>query len=222
MGDRRVINICFHGIGVPGRDLEPGEDRYWVTKDQYLETLDEIATWPRVQISFDDGNASDAEIGLGGLVGRGMTATFFALAGRIGSAGSLDADQLRDLRVSGMAIGTHGMDHRPWRGMDPTTRHRELVVARQQLADIVGAPIEQAALPLGRYDRAVLDHLRGLGYSRVHSSDRRPARQGAWLQPRFSVRCDDTIESLRSTVLARPNIVVRLRAGAVGVAKRLR
>ncbi len=125
MGDQQVINICFHGIGVPGRVLEPGEERYWLTNDLYCQTLDEIVKWPRVQISFDDGNASDAEIGLDGLLDRGLTATFFALAGRIGHVGSLDVDQLRALHAGGMTIGTHGMDHRPWRGMAAATRDRE-------------------------------------------------------------------------------------------------
>ena len=30
-----VTNICFHGIGVPERELEPGEERYWISQDAY-------------------------------------------------------------------------------------------------------------------------------------------------------------------------------------------
>ena len=71
----RLLNICFHGIGTPGRALEPGEDRYWITSDEFHRILDEIATWPSTRISFDDGNASDLEIGLPALVERGLTAT---------------------------------------------------------------------------------------------------------------------------------------------------
>ena len=29
-----VLNICFHGIGTPQRQLEPGEDAYWVDTDR--------------------------------------------------------------------------------------------------------------------------------------------------------------------------------------------
>ena len=57
-----VLNICFHGIGTPRRDLEPGEDAYWIDADRFLRILDEIATWPSARISFDDANASDVEI----------------------------------------------------------------------------------------------------------------------------------------------------------------
>src|SRR5690349_5269245 len=68
MAGNEVLNICFHGVGIPRRELEPGEDRYWVDADRYLRILDEIATWPLVRISFDDANASDAELGLPGRV----------------------------------------------------------------------------------------------------------------------------------------------------------
>ncbi|MGB7979567.1 MAG: polysaccharide deacetylase family protein [Candidatus Nanopelagicales bacterium] len=222
MRPERTINICFHGIGEPGRALEPGESTYWITPDQYLRTLDELAALQNVRISFDDANASDAEIGLGPLLDRNLTATFFALAGRIGRAGSLDADQLRHLRASGMSIGTHGMDHRPWTALASAERHRELVVARETLSDIVGTGIDQAALPLGRYNRVLLKELRRLGYARVHTSDRTWASPDSWLQPRFSARRDDTLEAMHRTVLTAPNLTTQMRNRAVGFAKRLR
>ena len=29
-----VLNICFHGIGTPQRQLQPGEDAYWVDTER--------------------------------------------------------------------------------------------------------------------------------------------------------------------------------------------
>ncbi|MEV1333418.1 polysaccharide deacetylase family protein [Micromonospora costi] len=220
--DRHLINICFHGVGEPGRDLEPGEDRYWVDRDAFLAILDEVAAWPATRISFDDGNLSDLSIGLPALVDRDLTADFFVLAGRLGEPGSLDAAGVRELRRHGMTIGTHGMSHRSWRAMDPATVRDELVVARERLAAAAGSPVDLAACPLGRYDRRLLASLRRLDYARVFTSDRRPARPGAWLQPRFSVRRGDTPASLRAEVLARPSRYRRARLAAVGIAKRLR
>jgi peptidoglycan/xylan/chitin deacetylase (PgdA/CDA1 family) len=215
-----VLNVCFHGVGTPGRELEPGEAPYWVTVERFREVLDEIATWPGIRISFDDGNASDIEIGLPALVERGLRADFFVLAGRLGTPGSLDADQVGKLAAHGMTIGSHGMDHRSWRGLDPSTRDAEFVTARERIAEAAGAPVDLAACPLGRYDRRVLTDLRRLGYRHVFTSDRRPARPGAWLQPRYSVRHDDTPASLRAAV--QPNLVARTRLEAIGLAKRLR
>jgi peptidoglycan/xylan/chitin deacetylase (PgdA/CDA1 family) len=217
-----MINICFHGIGEPARELPPDERHYWVGYRQFLQILDELAGWPAVRISFDDGNRSDLELAVPALRERGLWADFFVLAGRLGAAGSLAEPDVQELHRCGMGIGTHGMAHRPWRGMDPATRRAELVVARQRLSEVVGAPVDTAACPLGRYDRRLLAELRRLGYSRVYTSDRRHARPGAWLQPRFSVRSGDTPGSLRAAVLRRPPPARRAYLGAVGVAKRLR
>jgi peptidoglycan/xylan/chitin deacetylase (PgdA/CDA1 family) len=217
-----MINICFHGIGTPQREMEPGEDRYWISEDLFHAVLDEIRTWPEVRISFDDGNTSDVEIGLPALLERGLTADFFVLAARLQSAGSLDEKAVRQLHENGMTIGTHGMWHRPWRGMDAATRQDELVVARERLAEAAGVPVDRAACPLGRYDRQLIGHMRKLGYARVFTSDRRAARVNDWLQPRYSLRRDDTVAGLRAEALDGPGALGRLKLEAVGVVKRLR
>ena len=217
-----LVNICFHGIGTPKRDLEPGEDAYWIRADQYLRILDEIATWPSVQISFDDGNASDVELGLPALLERQLTADFFVLAGRLDTAGSLSSEDVRELRRLGMGVGTHGMSHRSWRGLSAAGRLEEFVTARQHIAEASETAVEIAACPLGRYDRRALSSLRALGYRRVYTSDRRPARIGAWLQPRFSVRNRDTPELLRAEALAGPGLTTRTRRSLAAKIKRWR
>ena len=222
MADLPPANICFHGIGIPERDLDPGEAPYWISTDQFHSILDEVKLWPQVRISFDDGNASDVQIGLEALLERNLNATFFVLAGRLGAPGSLAEGDVRHLYSRGMLIGTHGMDHRPWRGLDPATRDRELVEARKRISDVIGAPVQEAALPLGRYDRRLLADLRRLGYSAVHTSDRRIARPGSWLQPRFSVQRHDDPQSMRSQVNGTRALGRRLQLEAVGLVKRLR
>ena len=222
MPTNSVVNVCFHGIGTPGRELEPGEAPYWVSETAFHDILDELAKWPDVQISFDDGNASDVEIGLPALVDRGLTAQFFLLAGRLDQPGSVGSDGVRELCAHGMTIGSHGMWHRSWRGMTEPERVEEFVTARDQLADVAKAPVTLAACPLGRYDRQVLRALREHGYTTVYTSDRRTARADAWLQPRYSVCDGDTPESLRAAIRVAPPLARRVRASAVGVVKRWR
>ncbi|HEX6872231.1 MAG TPA: polysaccharide deacetylase family protein [Micromonosporaceae bacterium] len=217
----RVIHMLFHGIGTPRRELEPGEDRYWVGVDQFQELLAEVAGWPQARISFDDGNLSDLDHGLPALTARGLTATFFIIAGRLGQPGSVDADGVRELRRHGMRIGSHGMWHRPWRGLTSEQVQEEFVAARERLAGVVGEPVDEAACPLGQYDRAVLAALRREGYRRVYTSDRRPANPDAWLQARYSVRREDTAAGLRAIVFDRSPLT-RARAGAAGLVKRWR
>ena len=217
-----MINICFHGIGTPARQLEPGESRYWISERQFAAILDEIVTWPSVQVSFDDGNQSDLEFGLPALVQRNLTGIFFPLAGRLGKPGSVDAAAVRELSAAGMTVGSHGMDHRPWRGMDAATSKRELVDAQQEIAAVTGRQVDQAALPLGRYDRRLLRDLEELGYRTVHTSDRRIAKAGSWIQPRFSVRDDDTVQSIRAAIDSAKSPIRSARLHAVGMVKRLR
>ncbi|AEV84001.1 glycosyl transferase family 2 [Actinoplanes sp. SE50] len=216
------FNILFHGIGTPRRDLEPGEDQYWITEDAFHAILDEVAAWPAVSLSFDDSNSSDIEIALPALLDRGLTAEFFVLAGRLDQPGSLGEADLRDLLKQGMAVGTHGMHHHPWRGLTADTTRSELADARDRISAVIGRPVTRAACPLGRYDRGTLGALRRLGYTTVFTSDRRPARPGRWLQPRFSVYRDDTPSTVRAATQGSRRLPVRLRNAAAGVVKRWR
>jgi peptidoglycan/xylan/chitin deacetylase (PgdA/CDA1 family) len=218
-----MINLSFHGVGTPpSPPRESGEHDYWVRHDAFLSLLDEVQGRDDVRLSFDDGNASDLEIALPALVERGMAADFFVVAGRLGTPGNLDGDGVRALRDAGMRVGTHGMDHRSWRGLDHGQLAAELVEAREAIAEATGSAVDAAALPLGQYDRRVLAALRRLDYRVVYSSDARRARAGAWFQPRYSVRAGDTPRSVRETVLAPPRAQERLRGHLVGLVKRWR
>lgn len=217
-----VTNICFHGVGTPDRELEPGEASYWVTQDSFKRILDELVDRPGVRISFDDGNASDVERGLPALQERGLSATFFILAGRLENRGSLALDQVRELVAAGMQVGSHGMHHRSWRAMSSEDSEVELVEAREMLSEATGRPVTDAALPLGCYDRRLLADLRRQGYQRIYTSDRAPTKETAWLQPRFSVTAADTVASVHSMMLDRPSLIRRAERRAARTAKSLR
>lgn len=219
--ERPIYNICFHGIGRPRRELEPDEDVYWIDEDTYLDVLDLAASRDDVRLSFDDGNESDVSIGLPGLRARGLVADFYVLAGRLGHPGSLDADDLRELQACGMTIGSHGMNHRSWRGATDAELTRELDDARAQIESAGGSVVTRAACPLGLYDRRVLSHLRRRGYAGVMTSDRAPAPPGAWLQPRYSIRRGDHADSVRA-MLEGASRLDSVRTSARLLAKRLR
>lgn len=222
MWSRDVVNICVHGIGSPGRQLEPGEDEYWVGEPQFADILDAVAELPSMRLSFDDGNRSDIEIAAPSLVKRGMTGTFNVLAGRLDQTGSLSSGDVRALAAQGMTVGSHGMHHVSWRSLAPAAARDELVTARRILEEVVGMPVDTVALPLGRYDRVVLRHLRSKGYTQVSTSDRRIASDHAWLQHRFSLRADDTPRSVLASVEAAGTWHRRAGLAAVGVVKRWR
>lgn len=187
MVQKRSINLTFHGVGDPGRRLEAGEADVWVTHAAFLSLLDAAVGRDDVRITFDDGNASDIEHALPALRERDLKASFFVVAGRLGQPRFLSADDVRELAAAGMEIGCHGMRHRPWRGLDPTALHEELVAAKATLEAVVERPVKTAACPFGAYDRRVLETVRRSGYRHVYTSDRGLARADGFLQARNSV-----------------------------------
>jgi peptidoglycan/xylan/chitin deacetylase (PgdA/CDA1 family) len=187
----RSINITFHGIGEPGRTLEPGDAEVWVSRDQFLSVLDAAAARENVRVTFDDGNASDLHQALPALRERGLSATFFVVAGRLGEPAFLDVGAVRELAGAGMEIGCHGMRHRAWRGLGERALREELVDAKAVLEEIIERPVTAAACPFGAYDRRVLKALRHAGYRHVYTSDRGTARSSDFLQARNSVSCRD-------------------------------
>jgi peptidoglycan/xylan/chitin deacetylase (PgdA/CDA1 family) len=187
----RCINLTFHGIGDPARSLDPDEADVWVSPRRLAAVLDAVAGRDDVHLTFDDGNTSDVEHALPALADRGLRATFFVVAGRLGTAGFLDAAGVRALSDAGMAIGCHGMRHRPWRTLDDGALREELLDARCRLEQIAQRPVSAAGCPFGSYDRHVLRGLRRHGYERVYTSDRGTARADAWLQARNTVGPDD-------------------------------
>src|SRR5580700_1096582 len=187
-----ILNLCFHGIGNPQRTLEPDEELYWVTAEQFEELLEVVAKYRSVRITFDDGNASDVEHALPALRRRELTAAFFIISGRLEQPGSLTRAQVQSLVQSGMTVGSHGIRHVSWRSVDDLLLHEELTGAADIIAKASGQPVRQVACPFGSYDRRVLSAIGRCGFTRVYTVDGGSARRDAWIQPRYTVRAADT------------------------------
>jgi peptidoglycan/xylan/chitin deacetylase (PgdA/CDA1 family) len=210
----RAITLTFHGVGEPPRVLDRGEADVWVSKKRFAALLDAAAERNDVRITFDDGNVSDLEFALPALRARGLEATFFIVAGRIGTPGFVDASGVRQLAAAGMEIGSHGMRHRPWRHLDAMARDEELVRAKAVLEEVVDRPVTEAACPFGTYDRRVVAGLRAAGYRRVYTSDRGTTRPDDFLQARNSVgpRDEPDILGRIAELHRRPDEALRRRA----------
>lgn len=195
----RVL-ITFHGVGEPPRVLDPGERDVWCQTSVYLSILDAIQGCSWVEVTFDDGNRSDIDLAARPLVDRGVSATFFVLAGRLRDPHYLDAGAIRELIAMGMCIGLHGMHHRPWRRMSTADVNEEITRATAILQEITNQPVDQAACPFGAYDRRSLAALKQAGMKRVLTSDGGMADPSRWLQPRTSIRAGDTSDSVHRMI----------------------
>jgi peptidoglycan/xylan/chitin deacetylase (PgdA/CDA1 family) len=217
-----VVNLTVHGIGPTSRALDPGEDGTWVSVNQFEQVLDAAAWRTDVQITFDDGNASDLEIGLPRLLERGLSAEFFVLAGRLGEPGRLTAGDVCELLKAGMRVGSHGWAHRDWRRISTSEAAQEFSDAHRVLSELTGGPVSRVAIPFGSYDRHVLRHLRAAGVTRAFTSDGGRARPSTWLQARNSLRSDVDPAWVATVLDGRPSVVRRARRVAVKAVKRAR
>lgn len=189
-----VLN--FHRIGKPKRAFAEGEEEVYVERAQFVEILDVVADRPDVLLTFDDGNSSDVTEALPELRRRGMQAQFFICPARFGTPEFVDENDIRELRLAGMSVGSHGMDHVQWRRLDRSAIDREIVQAKLVLEDALEAPIDTAACPFGAYDRRTLRALRSAGFQRVYTSDGGQANAKDWLIARNTVRQWDSAESI--------------------------
>ena len=220
----RRVNLCFHGVGSPGRDLEDGEDAMWVGVDGFAEIVEAAHEHPReVLFTFDDGNESDFTQALPVLQRFDERGEFFVIAGRIDTPGSLSSEQVHGLSEAGQRVGTHGMQHKRWREVSaPDEVEAELVGAADLIAGTTGRPVTHAACPNGSYDRRVLRLLKAR-YSTVYTVDGGSASPTAWLQSRHTVLVDDTAASI-TALLDRPDgsTAERLTRSAKQLVKRWR
>ena len=190
------IVLTFHGIGTPGRPLASGEEPFWVSEAAFSDAVAAASESRTVEITFDDGNASDIEIALPLLKDAGTTATFFILAGRLGEPGSLSPHDLARLVAEGMTVGSHGADHIDWTRASDPAMHRELYDARVRIEDAAGIAIDKLSVPFGAFDTRTLKLAAAAGYRSVHTSSGGVAARGAWLVARNTVRRDLSARTL--------------------------
>jgi len=221
----RHVILNLHGLGTPPKTLDPGEDRYWVAPDLLAVALDLAAKNKgrvRVDITFDDGNRSDIEIGAPLLEAAGWRGCFFVLADRIGQPHYLSAEHLRELVARGHRIGSHGAAHIDWTGLDDAGFDHELVDARASIAAAAGQKITEAGIPFGRYNARVLRALRRAGYGRAYSSDGGAITGSDWPVPRTSLTGEMNEASIEAILLGQEPLKRRLqRRLAMAVKARL-
>jgi peptidoglycan/xylan/chitin deacetylase (PgdA/CDA1 family) len=182
-----LVILNFHGVGPIPREIDGGERNCWLDQDTFDAVLDLAQGQSQVRLTFDDGNASDAEVVLPALLRRGLSATFFICSGRLDQSTFLSQVQVRELQAHGMGIGSHGITHLSWRQLSPELLWDELAGSRQVLERVCGRPVDTAACPFGDYDRTVLKGLRRAGYHVVYTSDGGASAENHWLRARTTV-----------------------------------
>jgi peptidoglycan/xylan/chitin deacetylase (PgdA/CDA1 family) len=223
----RELIVNFHGLGEPHHGVGPEELPYWISVGSFTRLLDQTVELqrnegPKITITFDDGNSSDALLALPELSLRGLVGSFFVCAGRIGRKHYLDPLMIKDLLQGGMTIGSHGMDHRDWCTLDPPALDVEITDARRKLEDIIQRPVTAVAIPFGSYNRRVLNRLMSDPWDCVYTSDRGIAQSSAKIKSRETIDVTMQDEYLVNKLLANSPWRIRMRRWLTRRYKQLR
>lgn len=221
--ERLVVNL--HGVGEPHPGVLDDELPYWCPHDAWPHFIDAFAELEQrsgvaLELTCDDGNASDMEFVVPGLLERGLRATFFICAGRLDQRHYLSTDQVRDMRAAGMAIGSHGWAHRNLRALSDADLDLEVTGSQDTLSAAIGEPVDTFAIPFGSYDRRVLGRLKG--WRSVYTSDPGTVGPGARLIPRYSYVTSWTPDTPLKLAVSRASLAERGRRLLARGVKRLR
>jgi peptidoglycan/xylan/chitin deacetylase (PgdA/CDA1 family) len=218
---RRLV-LNFHGVGPVTRSIDQGELDCWLDTDFFDEVLNLIGKRGNVLVTVDDGNESDFTHILPALLKRGLRAKFFICSARLDQPDFLSRARIREMLAAGMEIGSHGVDHHPWRSFSAEQLDGKLQSSRRILEEACGVTVDEAACPFGSYDRKVLSALHRAGYRRVYTSDGGAAGEGGWIIPRTTVTRRMSLENIRSLLDHGPGFFKQASVRAKSFCKRLR
>lgn len=150
---------------------------------------------PAVVVTFDDAFASLLDNAIPPAAAHGVPLTIFAVMENLGMPPRWSIDPShpdarervmseQELRTAagapGVRFGSHTCTH-PRLGESPMAMiHRELRDSKSALEALLGAPVEDLALPHGSHRPEVIDAAQGLGYKRVFTIEPRWASAGAY------------------------------------------
>ena len=138
----------------------------------------EAPTGREVLITFDDGYESFRTLVTPALAARGMTATVFVVAGRVGSYNSWDADYksgfdrrelmsgdgLKEVAAAGMYVGSHSWTHPDFNRCSEAEVGSELRRSRDALEELLGRAVQDFSYPFGTYSKRHFALLQSCGY----------------------------------------------------------
>jgi peptidoglycan/xylan/chitin deacetylase (PgdA/CDA1 family) len=117
-----------------------------------------------VLLTFDDGSVTHHSVALPLLQEFGFPAAFFPMTVVLGKQDWLSHGQLRELDAAGMTIGAHTWDHQRVDRLSGDQWAVQLDQPREELAGILGHPVETMAYPHGMWSPEALPRVQGAGY----------------------------------------------------------
>ena len=189
--------LMYHSIGQEAPD-EIGAELYCVQVEKFREQVAYIAgdtktqrhkdtrsqvvtrgqrhkVTSKVVLTFDDGLLNNYTVAYPILKEHNLKAYFFIIVGKVGTAGYMNWEQIRELKDAGMIIGSHGMSHRILTELSEQELDFELRVSKKFLQEYLGDKIEFLSIPRGFVNKEVIEKAKELGYKAVFTSNAKDA-----------------------------------------------
>ncbi len=187
----RFLALTYHSIGRLGNN-DPGARLYSVSFDRFKDQMNYLNQMNRPGaapvITFDDGYIDNYTDAFPVIKKLGIQAYFFLLVERISSDGYMNWEQVKELRDSGMIIGSHGMTHKILTGLNENELDYELRDSKKILEDKLKAEINYFSVPKGHYNKRVLGKIMACGYKGAFTSN--PEDRDGLVFGRISVKAD--------------------------------
>lgn len=123
-----------------------------------------------ILVTFDDGLVNNYTVAFPILKELGLKAYFFVLAAKLGQPNYISQLQLKEMKDSGMVIGSHGMHHKFLTELSDVELDYELRESKFVLEHNLGCNVDYLSIPRGFCDNRIIDKAREVGYKAVFAS----------------------------------------------------
>ncbi|MBM3129963.1 MAG: polysaccharide deacetylase family protein [Chloroflexi bacterium] len=199
----RIPILMYHYISVPPPDADKyrldlsvtpanfdAQMDYLASEGYHPVRLSDIAEFLRngkplpinpIVLTFDDGYTDMHQNVLPILKKYKFPATFFIITQVVDDRkpGYMTWNQIEDLAIEGMEIGSHSMTHPDLKDKPRAFQSGEIVGSKLVIESRIGTPIKSFSFPAGKYDATTLQVLRAAGYLTAVTTDPQGAKQSA-------------------------------------------
>lgn len=117
-----------------------------------------------IVLTFDDGWKDHYSTVFPLLKKYGLKATFFIVAGSVGSSSYMDWPQILEMQAAGMDMESHSLTHPKLTTIDRKQSLKEIKESKQVLEDHLKGPVSIFAYPFGYYDQQIIQMVKDAGY----------------------------------------------------------
>ena len=184
----RVPILMYHYVSVPPPDADiyrldlsvtpaalDAQMEYLAAEGYHPIRLSDLSDYllngkplpPRpIALTFDDGYLDNYENALPVLEKYKFPATFFIITQFVDDKkpGYMSWDQIEELAINGMEIGSHTLDHIDLHGKPRSVQTTEIAGSKAMIEARIGTPVTSFCYPSGRYDAQTISVLRSAGY----------------------------------------------------------